>query len=118
MSRDMIFVGPKDSTGTARRLLLAHNIRTLPVVDVGGRLLGTVGLRDLVSDVGPVADAMTPALTAAPSESAFNLIEALTDGQSHAVVITGDDGRTLGLLTQTDLLAAISRLPILYAGSD
>ena len=111
MSRDVISVGPKDSTGVARRLLLAHNIRTLPVVDEAGRLLGTVGLRDLVSDIGPVGDAMAPALTAAPSESALNLVDTLTDGQSHAVVITEDNGLILGLLTQTDLLAAISRLP-------
>ncbi|MGT2482270.1 CBS domain-containing protein [Methylobacterium oryzae CBMB20] len=47
MSRDVVTVGLNDSAERARELLLAHNIRTLPVVDGAGRLAGTLGLREL-----------------------------------------------------------------------
>jgi len=38
-----------------------------------------------------------------------SLAETLTDGRTHAVMITDGGGRLLGLVTQTDLLAALAR---------
>ncbi|HEX8373703.1 MAG TPA: HPP family protein, partial [Geminicoccaceae bacterium] len=43
MSRDVITIGGADTVERARDLLLAHDIRTLPVVDAAGRLAGTLG---------------------------------------------------------------------------
>ena len=53
---------------------------------------------------------MTPPLTVAPSEPAVTLVAALTDGHRHAaMVVDSDSEKLLGLVTQADLLAALTR---------
>lgn len=109
MSRDVVTIGAEAEAETARRQLLDHNIRTLPVLDDAGRLAGAIGLRELAGKDGKVGALAAPALTARPEELAMNLVPRLSDGRSHAVVVTGGDGRIAGLITQTDLLAALAR---------
>ncbi|GJD78477.1 membrane protein [Methylobacterium gregans] len=111
MSRDVITVGLDGSAERARELLIAHNIRTLPVVDGAGRLAGTLGLRELTlhGNVG-IAQVMSDAQTAEPDEPVVSLAPSLTDGRTHAVVVVDDDRQILGIITQTDLLATLTRL--------
>ncbi|HEY4163040.1 MAG TPA: HPP family protein, partial [Dongiaceae bacterium] len=47
MSRDVVSVAASAGVDEAHSVLLDHGIRTLPVVDPAGRLVGTVGLREL-----------------------------------------------------------------------
>ncbi|WP_095086173.1 HPP family protein [Mesorhizobium sophorae] len=110
MSRNVISVDEHTSTESARQLLLDHNIRTLPVVNAETRLAGTVGLRELALASGTVGSVISPAATAAAGFAAMGLLPVLTDGRSHAVIVVDDDKRILGLITQTDLLAATARL--------
>ncbi|TPN81931.1 HPP family protein [Mesorhizobium sp. CU2] len=110
MSRDVIAVPQTASVDEARKLLLDHNIRTLPVLDANGRLAGAVGLRELTQTTGTVNGVMAKAGTAAPDTPAMSLLPVLTDGRSHAVVIVDAERHILGLITQTDLLAAAARL--------
>lgn len=107
MSRDVVTISQDASASEARRLLVDHNIRTLPVVDVERRVKGTVGLRELVRSDDSLS--VSPALTAMPDDPALSLVPMLTDGRSHAVVIVDREGRLAGLITQTDLLAAAIR---------
>ncbi len=109
MSRDVVTVGENAAADHARHLLLYHRIRTLPVTGADGRLVGMVGLRELVDVAGSIAGAAAPVATAAPDDPALGLLPILTDGRSHAVVIVDGDGRIAGLVTQTDLLAAVGR---------
>jgi CBS domain-containing membrane protein len=111
MSRDIVTIGLHEPVARARELLLTHNIRTLPVRDETGRLAGTLGLRELTlrGEAG-VAHAMSPARTASPDDPVTGLVEPLTDGHCHAVVITAPDRSILGIITQTDLLATLMRL--------
>ncbi len=120
MSRDVVTVGADADVRSAHALLLGHGVRTLPVTGADGRLAGTVGLRDLARPAQRVADVMASAATARPEDPAFGLAGVLTDGQTHAVVIVDADRRILGLVTQTDLLAALARraaLPESAAGA-
>lgn len=111
MSRDVVTVGLDSDVEQARELLLAHNIRTLPVVDGAARLAGTLGLRELtLRGQSGIAGAMSEAKTAAPDEPVMGLTASLTDGHTHAVVVTGEDRRILGIITQSDLLATLTRL--------
>ncbi|MBZ9674982.1 HPP family protein [Mesorhizobium sp. ES1-1] len=110
MSRDVISVQEDTQAETARQLLLHHNIRTLPVVDTDRRLAGTVGLRELVPGPGTVGAMLSSAATASPGSAAMGLLPVLTDGRSHAVIVVDDARHLLGLITQTDLLAAAARL--------
>ena len=109
MSRDVVSVPDHALADEARRLLLEHNIRTLPVIDAEARLVGAVGLRELTKATDAVKGVMSSAGTAAPDTPAMSLLPALTDGRSHGVVIVDAGRHILGLITQTDLLAAVAR---------
>jgi CBS domain-containing membrane protein len=110
MSRDVISVTETTSPDEARKQLIDHNIRTLPVVDADGRLSGAVGLRELTKATDTVKGVMSKAGTASSDTPAMSLLPVLTDGRSHAVVIVDAERRILGLITQTDLLAAAARV--------
>ncbi len=106
MSRDVIRVRAETGAREARELLLRHNVRSLPVEDEEGRLVGTVGLRELAEAEGAAGPWTTQAVTASPQAPALSLLAALTDGRTHAVIVTDAEGRILGLISQTDLLGA------------
>ncbi|RUT97655.1 HPP family protein, partial [Mesorhizobium sp. USDA-HM6] len=110
MSRDVISVPENATADDARKQLLDHNIRTLPVVDAEARLVGAVGLRELTGAIDTVKGVMSKAGTASPDTPAMSLLPVLTDGRSHAVVIVDAGRHILGLITQTDLLAAAARV--------
>ncbi|MBA3542592.1 MAG: HPP family protein [Deltaproteobacteria bacterium] len=109
MSRDIITVAASDTLDTARLLLLAHDVFTLPVVAAAGQLVGIVGHRELLSGSGRVGDCMSKAATAPADAAAISLVPMLTDGSSHAVVIVDAARQVQGLITQTDLLVAMMR---------
>jgi CBS domain-containing membrane protein len=109
MSRDVVSVTAGDTPDHARQLLLGHNIRTLPVLDEAGALLGTVGLRELALATGVVGEHLSMPAIAKPDAPAMSLVPVLSDGRKHAVIIIDDQRRVLGLITQTDLLAALAR---------
>lgn len=110
MSRDVIWIRTDASPHDARRLLLLHNVRALPVMDSDERLVGFVGLRELGADRRSIPDVMKPASRARYDEPAIELMARLTDGSHHAVAITGQDEKLAGIVTQTDLLAAMPRI--------
>ncbi len=109
MSRDVVSVTVDDDPDRARRLLIEHNIRTLPVLDHHRVLVGTVGLRELARGAGRVGEHVSAPATAAPDDPAVSLVRILTDGQKHAVIIVDAQMHVQGLITQTDLLAALAR---------
>lgn len=109
MSRDIIKVGPKDDVDAVCSLLLAHKLRIVPVVGPAGQLVGTVGLRELMKADGEIEPWISRGVTAAADDPAISLIPALIDGSSHAVVIVDAERLVQGLITQSDLLAAMMR---------
>lgn len=110
MSRDVIAIGEDADPDHARQLLLKHNIRTLPVKDREGRLIGTVGLRELSENINTVGGAISKPAMAGAADPALSILPVLTDGRTHAVMIVDADRRVLGLISQTDLLSAMARL--------
>ena len=111
MSRDVVAIRSDASRDAAIDLLLQHNLRTLPVTDDKGHLLGTVGLRELIRLHGNAdsGQALAEAVTAAPEAPALGLLPALTDGARHAIMIVDEANRVLGVISQTDLLGALGR---------
>jgi CBS domain-containing membrane protein len=109
MSRDVITIGAEAKAEEAHALLLRHNIRSLPVIGPDGKLLGTVGLRELAAPAAHVATLLSPAKTAAPDAPAVSLLPDLTDGRTHAVIVIDADKKVLGVISQTDLLSALGR---------
>ena len=112
MSRDVIQALETTTPDAARALLLNHDVRTLPVTDATGLVTGAIGLRELSRNpAGTILSLMTPAVTAAPTQPVSTLIAPLTNGSTRAVIITDPTGRARGIVTQTDLLAALARSP-------
>lgn len=109
MSRDVIYITESDTPEKARELLLTHNIRTLPVVDATGKLKGTIGLRELQKHGPDASSLMVEAIKASPDDQVVSLVSLLTDGRAHAIIITDRDNVVQGLISQTDLLSALSR---------
>lgn len=109
MSRDVISIDEQADPVDARELLLKHNIRTLPVKGESGRLIGTIGLRELSRAADRVGEVLSMAATASVADPALSLLPVLTDGRTHAVIVVDDERRILGLISQTDLLSAVAR---------
>lgn len=122
MSRHVIAVAPRDTLAHARELLLRHRLQSVPVLDERRYLLGILGqedllrhggwaasLRALVPGAAPrVADAMRQRVVALPAEAPLaQLVPLLVDGGYHQVAITGKDGAVAGIVSRSDMMAAL-----------
>ncbi len=112
MSRDVLSVRDDAPWHVAHDLLMEHDLRVLAVVDAGRRVAGAVELHERDHPAASVAEIMTGAATARPDSSILDLVDPLTDGEHHAVMITDDQGRLVGLITQTDMIVALARLAV------
>ncbi len=108
MSHDIVSVRDTATVREAKGLLLAHNIRTLPVLDKDRVLLGVVGLRELANSKDDGVLALSQPVVARAFEPAIGLASKLTDGITHAVMIVDDHGHVEGIISQTDLLSTLS----------
>ncbi len=118
MSRDVVAVHADQRIGEAWTLLTRHRLQALPVVSPRQRrLVGLIALPDLfVGDPakgqrrpdGLVRDAMLTELpTARPDQPIVELAGAMSDGGWHLMPVVDEQRRLLGLITQSDLLAAL-----------
>lgn len=122
MSRHVVAVGPRDTLAHARELLLRHRLQSVPVLDERRYLVGILGqedllrhggwsasLRALVPGAAPrVADAMRQRVVALPAEAPLaQLVPLLVDGGYHQVAITGKDGAVAGIVSRSDMMAAL-----------
>jgi acetoin utilization protein AcuB len=125
MKHPVHHVKPRDTVRHARALLERHRINQLPVV-VDDRLVGIVTDRDLrdafpavpeVSaalggDLGgrPVEDVMTRAvITVTPSDVLTEAAQRMRRERIGALPVV-DNGRLVGILTRSDMLAAFIAL--------
>lgn len=134
MSRDVIAVSPHAPLKQALELLRRHHVKALPVTDESRRVLGVVTQTDLLdkSDWGPtgpglgfrrrmrltltrmraphgaVEDIMTaPAVTARPETPVADIVAAMARAGLHHLPVVDDEGRLIGVVSQTDVVAAL-----------
>lgn len=131
MSRDLVTIAPAASLAEAWQLLRRHKIKALPV-EADGRLVGIITLVDILRSASAdtpadlrqwsrrllsgrgqpqtVADLMTRDVRAVTEASHIvELVPLLSDlGHHHLPVIDGQ-GRPVGIVTQSDLIAALYR---------
>ncbi len=108
MTRDVITINRSAHPSAARSHLMTHDIRALPVVDDEDHVLGIVGIKQLQTPASRVSAMMDMAVTAFPDTPALELIGKISDGQSHTIVVVDRENRLQGIITQTDLLAALA----------
>ena len=111
MSRDVISVEPSARLDEVRHLLVSRGLRYLPVVDQARHCLGIVGLPQAMAGKGTARNVMTKVSTARPLTPVVDLVEPLTSSGVHEVMIVDDDLRLRGIVTQTDLIVALTRAP-------
>jgi len=118
MSRDVVSVRPGQPAADAAALLARHRIKALPVVDAQRRLLGIVTQSDFFRAQrtgsrranGTVRDLMTRAVAVARAgQPIVELARAFSDGGLHHVPVLDEDRRVVGMVTQSDLVAALLR---------
>ena len=110
MARDVVSVEASEDVESARSLLAVHDVRVLPVIGDDDKLIGIVSLRELAHAEGPVAGCLAKATTASADDPAIGLVPALTNASVHAVVIIDAEWRVRGIVTQTDLLVAMTTM--------
>lgn len=116
MTRSVVTVTEQTSLEEAARLLDAHRITGLPVVDAEGRLTGILSQSDLVRRtrwIGAwspdlVGQVMSRApVTVPPSEPLPSLCQRMVEHRIHRVVVV--EGETIrGVLTTLDILAVVA----------
>ncbi len=93
----------------ARRLLLAHDVRRLAVVDDEGRLAGAIGLPELVEAQGVVGAVASQGAAVSPESPAMDLLPRFAQDRVHAVFVVDAERRPVGVITEADWLAVLSR---------
>ena len=121
MSRDVVSVLPSTAAREAWQLMIRHAVKALPVVDTHNVLQGIVTLHDFFVgheiaaaasgiDAWLVADVMTrDVLTATPEQELIDLMPAFSNGGRHHLPVVAAGGELVGMVTQSDMVAALFR---------
>jgi CBS domain-containing membrane protein len=93
-----------ETLAAARARMQSRGLRCL-------REVNRVGIGDALVTSGDalVASAMREPLVASPEQKVMSLVAQMASGVAHQVVVTDPDRRVLGLITRTDLVAAMAR---------
>jgi CBS domain-containing membrane protein len=108
MSRDILTVTDGAPVDEARALFLERRLLSLPVIDDAGRVQGLITPLDLHRNGALARDVASGALLARPNTPLADLYRPMSEGLRHEVVIVDEDRRLRGIVTQTDLIAALA----------
>jgi len=133
MSRDVQTATPQTTLKQALGLLKHHHLKTLPVLDEQRHLVGIVSLIDLISHsrrsgrrnllgrLGLKRDVVLeevmshPVIAVQRTTHVVEMIPLLSDQGLHCLPVL-DKGELLGIVTQTDLIAALHRDLLMHLG--
>ncbi|MDB6145356.1 MAG: rane protein [Pseudomonas sp.] len=131
MSRDLQCATPETSLDQALKMLTSHHLKTLPVLDEERKLVGIVSLIDLLghplntrrfgmlgrlglSRRVTLAQVMSHPVTLVQSDAhVVELIPLLSGVGLHSLPVM-ENGELVGIVTQTDLIAALHRDLIMH----
>lgn len=117
MSRDIISVSPDQSAESALAYMQQHDLRTAPVVDSAGRVVGMVRRAELQAGrerpVGALLDPFVHRVR--PGTPIEALLPLLSSGAAHEAMVVDENRVLLGVITQTDLLAVMYRAHVVEA---
>jgi len=123
MTGDPVVVAADLPLVEAARIMDAHHVSGLPVIEPDGRLAGAISQVDLVHAMTTAALweswpgllvrhlMSSPAITIRASERADDAARLMEDRLIHRLVVTTRDGETpIGVLSATDLVRAMAEL--------
>lgn len=108
MSRDVVSINAQASVAQVAELLFERGLMSLPVVDGEGRVEGVVTPLDLGREGARAQDIARDPLLASPSTPIGALIRPLSEGRRREVLVVDDALHLCGMVTQTDLIAALA----------
>ncbi|MBD2837760.1 HPP family protein [Pseudomonas sp. JM0905a] len=127
MSRDLRTIAPDAPVSEAWKLLDRHHLKALPVLDDKQHLVGILTLSDLLGHAAsaaprsladrfrarreaPVSRLMTrPVRCVTVDTPVVELVSLLSDQGLHCLPVLDDGGRVVGIVSQSDLIAALYR---------
>lgn len=119
MSRDVVTVRDTESVETVWIRLSRHKVKALPVTNTAHQLVGIVSLHDFflshtdqtLRKLAPgrlVSDIMTTSVSSVyPDQPIADLVPAFSDGGLHHMPVVNAEGHVVGMVTQSDLVAAL-----------
>ena len=111
MTREVVTVPPDMPMGEVLRAMMARRLTGFPVAGGDGRIVGTIGLQDY--EDGYDADAAVSTVmrgeppTVAAHEEAVRAFEAMAESGFGRLVVVGEGGQTLGILSKADVMRAM-----------
>jgi CBS domain-containing protein/ribosome-associated translation inhibitor RaiA len=134
MTREPVTVPAEDSIGRAVSMMREEGISRLPVIR-DGKPVGIVTLHDILDEVYGPRDRMTgkvegrgqmvkplkdpvssimssPLVTAFPGDPTRSAIGAMMGRDISSLVVVGENGRLVGLVTKTDLLRPLAEAAV------
>jgi CBS domain-containing protein len=118
MSRDLVALPQDLPMPKAAELLARRGVSGAPVLDAAGRCVGVLSATDFFDDVaaggsgGVPADTVAEHMTADPvmapaATPVRDLARMMLDADIHRVIIVDTERRPVGIVSSTDLLAAL-----------
>ncbi|WP_136394599.1 HPP family protein [Aliigemmobacter aestuarii] len=113
MSRNVFAVRPSATLDEIGAMFRSHPVKALPVTDAAGHLCGTVNQSRYIKALTDAPDATAERImrrdmaTVAPDDPLAPLIAILAAGGQANVPVT-EDGKLVGVITRTDLIAALA----------
>ena len=98
-------------------LMTDRRLHALPVLDGQGRVQGIITALDLARPGALARDLSSGALFARADSAAASLVRPLADGGRHEVLIVDRSQKLIGIVTQTDLVAALAGILASMRGS-
>jgi CBS domain-containing protein len=95
MNREIVPVRRGSSLATAARLMLEHGINSLPVLDQAGRMVGMIGIRDVLRVPVPSGSEMPLLKWIPPEEKAHRLLDTTVDQVMARRVVSVDESATV-----------------------
>ncbi|MFZ3153504.1 HPP family protein [Pseudomonas sp.] len=121
MSRDVQSLTEYSSLAEARLSLHKHRLSAMPVLNPQGELQGMLSLHDLLladADTQTVSQCMRrQAPTCRADWPVTYLLQMLTDSDVHRLPVVDDQRQLLGIVSQSDLLAALFRMSLQSSAS-
>ncbi|WP_374468122.1 HPP family protein [Phenylobacterium sp.] len=118
MSRDLVSLDLRQTTESALLYLQRHDLRTAPVLDADGRVVGMARRAELLAARGRTVEAVLDPFVhkVTPATPIAALLPILSSGAAHEAMVVDPERRLVGIVTQTDLLAVLYRAHIVEAG--
>ena len=122
MSTPAVSVTPRTSVRRAANILSEHGFSALPVVDLGGTLIGVVSEADLIKDrfsgdadvarelhAETVGEVMTsPPAFVDQTASMETIADTMTSGHRRSIPVV-DGTRLVGVISRSDILRSLAR---------